>query len=63
MSKIMHEIEVSVDGITNYIYIKTDDDIDINFGPPHQNPITHITVIDTEIGVNPDLIISRRIEE
>jgi hypothetical protein len=64
MSKIMHEIEVSVGGDSpTYIYIETDDDMDINFGPPYQNSITHVTIIGKDIGMNPDLIISRKVEE
>lgn len=64
MSKLMYEIELSIDGILDYIYIETDDDLDIDFGVLDQNPttnITHVTVIDTNIGMNPDLIISRRV--
>jgi hypothetical protein len=68
MSKLMYEIEISTSAVPDYIYIETDDDIDIDIGTrvsnfiPDQNAITHITVIDTDIGMEPDLIISRRVE-
>lgn len=62
MSKLIHEIEYTINNEPVYIYIETDDDIGIDAGETH-GYITHITTIDTEIGVIPDLIIKRRINE
>jgi hypothetical protein len=68
MSKLMYELEISTNAIPDYIYLETDDDIDIDIGTragsfiPGQPAITHITVIDTDIGMEPDLVISRRLE-
>jgi len=62
MSKLMWEIEYSEDfgseGPT-YIYIETDDDINIELGS--DGNVTHITCIDVDIGVEPDLVVRRRL--
>ena len=59
MFKIMYEIEVS-DGPNQptYIYIEADEDIEINHNISEK--VTHIGSIDTECGVDPDLILTRR---
>ena len=60
MSKLMYEIEVTNDGKTNYIYVETDGDISVGIGYVGSNPlITHVTMIDTDMGLEPDLIIKR----
>ena len=59
MSKLMYEVEYVDDdeGGANYMYIETDDDIDITAGD--NGNVTHITTIDTDMGLTPDLIIRR----
>lgn len=59
----MYEIEYAPDPCQTpnyiYIYIEPDDDIDID--PNEENgKVTHITTIDTDVGIIPDLIIRRR---
>jgi hypothetical protein len=68
MFKLLHEIEIngdSLDGPT-YLYVEADEDIEINIkrddGDVKDGDVTHITTIDTDIGMTPDLIITRREE-
>ncbi|GAG92159.1 unnamed protein product [marine sediment metagenome] len=63
MFKLLHEIELngdSLDGPT-YLYIEADEDLEIDINK-EDTDVTHITTIDTDIGVTPDLIITRRSE-
>jgi len=58
MSKLMYEIELGGNnGSPTYLYIETDDDIDISTGILDQ--VTHITTIDTDMGLEPDLMVRR----
>ena len=55
----MHEIEIGgMDSAPQYVYIQTDDDIEVDMN--HNGDITHITTVDTDMGLTPDLIIKRR---
>jgi hypothetical protein len=58
--KLMYEVEQCIPGYPpNYIYIETDDDIDIELWNGATGGFTHITTIDTNMGLEPDLIIRR----
>lgn len=63
MKKLMWEIEITNDlsAYPDYLYIETDEDIEIDIGE-ESDSVTHITCIDTDIGVDADLIIRRRID-
>ena len=55
----MYEIELYDNCRTpTYFYIETDEDIDISIGP-NNGDVTHITTIDTDMGLDPDLVIRR----
>jgi hypothetical protein len=59
--KLLYEVEYyrtrTKDEQPDYLYIETDDDIEIEAGPA--SSITHITTIDTDMGLEPDLIVRR----
>jgi hypothetical protein len=61
MSKqLMYEIEITKDGKTDYIYLETDDDTSIGIGYVGSNPlVTHVAMVDADMGLDPDLIIKR----
>jgi hypothetical protein len=68
MLKLIHEIEIGgMNTPPQYIYIETDENIEISIGKQESNTdqttITHIATIDTDIGITPDLIISRGVYE
>jgi hypothetical protein len=59
--KLMHEIEIyGYDEPPKYIYIEADEDIEIDHPKDEIGKVTHITTVDTDMGLEPDLIISRR---
>lgn len=61
--KKMYEIEIEGGYRTpTYLYIETDDDIEIDI-TGSSNIVTHITTIENDMGLDPDLIIRRRIDE
>lgn len=56
---LMHEVEIGgMDSSPQYLYIQTDDDIELEMN--ENGDITHLTTIDTDMGLTPDLIIKRR---
>jgi len=56
---LIHEIEIGGgDSSPQYVYIQTEDDIEVDVN--HDRYITHITTVDTDMGLTPDLIIKRR---
>jgi hypothetical protein len=58
---LMHEVEIGgMDSGPQYLYIQTDDDIELEMN--ENGDITHLTTIDTDMGLTPDLIIKRRKE-
>ena len=64
MLKLLYEIELnggSLDEAATYLYIEADEDIELNINRSDSD-VTHITTIDTDLGMEPDLIITRRVE-
>lgn len=61
MLQIMYEIEIcGMDGPPHYVYIQADEDIEVDHFSSDPNTVTHITTIDEDIGMEPDLVITRR---
>lgn len=59
MFKKMYEIEIFDDQHQpTYIYIECDENIEIDLNLTEK--VTHITTIENECGIDPDLIVSRR---
>lgn len=55
---LIHEIEITdAKGETTYIYIEAEDDIDIDIGDSEN--VTHLTTVNTDMGIEPDLIIKK----
>lgn len=62
MFKLLHEVELNGNSLTpTYLYIEADEDLEIDINKENTD-VTHITTIDTDIGMTPDLIITRRSE-
>ena len=58
---LLHEIEIGgMDSGPQYVYIQSDDDIELDVNP--NGDITHITTVDTDMGIEPDIIIKRRLD-
>lgn len=58
---LIYEVEICGNDIPpQYLYIQTDDDIELEMN--ENGDVTHITTIDTDMGLTPDLIIKRRKE-
>lgn len=59
--KVMYEIEIQGDqSPPEYLYILADEDIEIDHFSSEIGKVTHITTIDTDMGLEPDLVITRR---
>ncbi len=59
--KVIYEIEIDGnDSPPNYLYIEADEDIEIDHFSSEIGKVTHITTIDTDMGLEPDLVITRR---
>jgi hypothetical protein len=57
----MYEIEISGDSKPpTYLYIQSDEDIEIDHFSSEIGQVTHITTIESDIGIEPDLVITRR---
>ena len=59
MFKVIYEVEIcGHSGDPTYLYIEADEDISIDMGDEHGD-ITHISTIDKDCGVTPDLVIKK----
>lgn len=59
--KVLYEIEIYGKDIPpNYVYIEADEDIEIDHASSDIGKVTHITTIDQDVGLEPDLVITRR---
>ena len=59
--KEIHEIEIyGNDSPPIYLYIEADEDLDISSASTDIGKVTHITTIDQDVGLEPDLVINRR---
>jgi len=65
MSKLLYEVEFKSGKDRDdfdYLYVEADSDISISIGYVGSSQlVTHVTLIDKDIGVEPDLIISKEI--
>lgn len=60
MFKVMYEIEIYGNSDSpSYIYIEADEDISVELDESEHGRITHITTIESDIGVTPDLVIKK----
>lgn len=57
--RVIYEVELYGNGPDSptYLYIEADEDMEID---SKLGKVTHITTIDTDMGLEPDLVISRR---